>query len=289
MTPRIYAGDYHAKIKQKILGKENSYPKLVLPKKTSTKLGSLIDKQRSYKKNNLEFINSLQKICEDWVKDNGSPFDMVLAQNGKILFHDSFGSDDYGVFTINTPTEIASITKLFTGVLFAQFVDQNIIGIDDPVGKYLPDFPIEGPKAVTMRHCFTHTSGFDGHGKFGGVHNPWLENTLFHTVKSELVGKIYNYNGMGFDLSVMASSIQCLRNPNLALENMLNMSKKTIVTLPNFGYWKCRLGLLKGSMPITDNLPKTWYETNNLHLCTIKDFESGVLIFANWPIAVGFP
>ncbi len=201
LTPLIYDGDYHAKIKQKILGKENSYPKLVLPKETSTKLGSLLDKQRSYKKNNLEFINSLQKICEDWVKDNGSPFDMVLAQNGKILFHDSFGSDDYGVFTINTPTEIASITKLFTGVLFAQFVDQNIIGIDDPVGKYLPDFPIEGSEAVTMRHCFTHTSGFDGHGKFGGVHNPWLENTLFHTVKSELVGKIYNYNGMGFDLA----------------------------------------------------------------------------------------
>ena len=93
-------------------------------------------------------------------------------------------------------------------------------------------------------------------------------------VQEDIDDGVETFNGMGFDLSVMASSIQCLRNPNLALENMLNMSKKTIVTLPNFGYWKCRLGLLKGSMPITDNLPKTWYETNNLHLCTIKDFEN---------------
>ena len=93
-------------------------------------------------------------------------------------------------------------------------------------------------------------------------------------VQEDIDDGVETFNGMGFDLSVMASSIQCLRNPNLALENMLNMSKKTIVTLPNFGYWKCRLGLLKGSMPITDNLPKTWYETNNLHLCTIKDFET---------------
>jgi CubicO group peptidase (beta-lactamase class C family) len=201
LTPLIFDGDYHAKIKQKILGKESAYLDLELPKKVSLKLDVLKDKQISYKKNNLKFINNLQKICEDWVEDDGSPFDMVLAQNGEIIFHDAFGKDEYGVFTIDTPTEIASITKLFTGILFAQFVDQNIIGIDDPVGKYLPDFPLEGPKAVTMRHCFTHTSGFDGHGKFGGVHNPWLENTLFHTIKPELVGQIYNYNGMGFDLA----------------------------------------------------------------------------------------
>ena len=126
---------------------------------------------------------------------------MVLAQDGEILFHEAFGSDDYGVFTINTPTEIASITKLFTGILFAQFVDQNIIEIDDPVGKYLPDFPVKGPQALTMRHCFTHTSGLYGHGLFDGVHNPWLENTLFQIIKNDTVGTKYKYNGMGFDLA----------------------------------------------------------------------------------------
>jgi len=201
LTPLILNGDYHAQIKQKVLGKEDVYIKLVPPKKILSKPQFLKDEQKSFQRDNPIFTKELRKICEDWIKNDGSPFDMILARDGKILFHDAFGEDDYGKFTINTPTEIASITKLFTGILFAQFVDQNIIGIDDPVGKYLPDFPLEGPQALTLRHCFTHTSGLDGHGLFNGVHNPWLENTLFQTIKNNTAGTRYNYNGMGHDLA----------------------------------------------------------------------------------------
>lgn len=71
----------------------------------------------------------------------------------------------------------------------------------------------------------------------------------------------------------MASSIQCLKNPHIALGRMLDLSKQCVVTLPNLGYWRCRLNLLSGKMPVTPNLPSSWYETENLHLCTIKDFE----------------
>jgi len=201
LTPLIYDGDYHAALKQKILVKENYYLELASPqiiKKKSTKLKSEIKK---YEKQNPAFSEKMRELCQEWIADGGSPFDMVIAQDGNIIFHESFGSDNYGEFTINTPTEIASITKLFTGILFAQFVDQNIIGIDDPVGKYLPDFPMEGPRAITMRQCFTHTSGFYGHGLFDGVHNHWLENTLFQAVKNDTVGTLYRYNGMGYDLA----------------------------------------------------------------------------------------
>ena len=201
LTPLIFDGDYHAQIKQKILVKENTYPDLKLPKNVFFGPKKLMKRQVSYKQENPQFIDSLRRICDEWIEDNGSPFDMVLAKDGEILFHDSFGKDDYGIFTINTPTEIASITKLFTGMLFAQFVDQNIISIDDPVGKYLPDFPMEGPQAITLRHCFTHTSGLNGHALFHGVHNSWLENTLFQFMKNDTVGTEYNYNGMGFDLA----------------------------------------------------------------------------------------
>ena len=201
LTPLILNGDYHAQIKQKVLGKEDVYKKLAPPKKILSKPQFLKDEQKSFQRNNPIFTKELRKICKDWIKDDGSPFDMVLARDGNILFHDAFGEDDYGKFTINTPTEIASITKLFTGILFAQFVDQNIIGIDDPVGKYLPDFPLEGPQALTLRHCFTHTSGLDGHALYGGVHNPWLENTLILTLQDQRVGTKYNYNGMGYNLA----------------------------------------------------------------------------------------
>ena len=201
LTPLILNGDYHAQIKQKVLGKQDVYQGLAPPKDIYSQPQFLTDEQKSFQRNNPTFTKELRKICKDWIKDDGSPFDMVLARDGNILFHDAFGEDDYGKFTINTPTEIASITKLFTGILFAQFVDQNIIGIDDPVGKYLPDFPLEGPQALTLRHCFTHTSGLDGHALYGGVHNPWLENTLILTLQDQRVGTKYNYNGMGYNLA----------------------------------------------------------------------------------------
>ena len=71
----------------------------------------------------------------------------------------------------------------------------------------------------------------------------------------------------------MASSIQCLKEPNVALDKILNLSNKCIVTIPNLGYWRCRLALLLGRMPVTPSLPSSWYGTENIHLCTIKDFE----------------
>jgi len=72
----------------------------------------------------------------------------------------------------------------------------------------------------------------------------------------------------------MARSIQCLKNPDLALNRMLDLSKRCVVTLPNLGYWRCRINLASGKMPITPELPSSWYETENIHLCTIKDFEN---------------
>jgi SAM-dependent methyltransferase len=57
------------------------------------------------------------------------------------------------------------------------------------------------------------------------------------------------------------------------VDELLRVAKKAIITIPNFGYWKVRLNLLfQGTMPVTENLPHTWYNTPNLHMCTIKDF-----------------
>lgn len=196
-TPIIMDGDYHVKLKQKILNRSDYYPLLASPKMKSDKSSKLtVDPNVS-----IAFQEKIRKIAHDWMGDNGAPFDMLLAQNGKILIQESFGEDSYGKFTSETSSEIASITKLLTGILFAQFVDQGLIGIDDYVGKYLPDVPTSGPNALTLRHCFTHTNGFDGHGIFGGVHNPWLENTLIQVIKNDTVGTKHNYNGLGYDLA----------------------------------------------------------------------------------------
>ena len=92
-------------------------------------------------------------------------------------------------------------------------------------------------------------------------------------IEKDIDKGIQDFELSNFDIAIMASSIQCLKNPNIAMRRMLRLSNKCIVTLPNFGYWKCRLALLAGKMPITPSLPSSWYETENLHLCTISDFE----------------
>ena len=76
-----------------------------------------------------------------------------------------------------------------------------------------------------------------------------------------------------FDYVLLSQTLQAFLNPELVIRELLRVGKKAIVTIPNFGYWKIRLHLLtKGTMPITKTLPDEWYNTPNLHMCTIKDF-----------------
>ena len=76
-----------------------------------------------------------------------------------------------------------------------------------------------------------------------------------------------------FDYVILSQTLQAFLDPELVINELLRVGKKAIVTIPNFGYWKVRLHLLtKGTMPITKTLPDEWYNTPNLHMCTIKDF-----------------
>ena len=76
-----------------------------------------------------------------------------------------------------------------------------------------------------------------------------------------------------FDYVVLGQTLQAFVNPEIVIEELLRVGKKAIVTIPNFGHWKIRLNLLiKGTMPITNSLPNNWYNTPNIHMCTIKDF-----------------
>jgi len=76
-----------------------------------------------------------------------------------------------------------------------------------------------------------------------------------------------------FDYVILSQTLQAFLNPEKVISELLRVGKKAIVTIPNFGYWKVRLHLLtKGTMPITRTLPDEWYNTPNLHMCSIKDF-----------------
>ncbi|MDC3087819.1 methionine biosynthesis protein MetW [Candidatus Pelagibacter sp.] len=76
-----------------------------------------------------------------------------------------------------------------------------------------------------------------------------------------------------FDYVVLGQTLQAFINPEIVIKELLRVGKKAIVTIPNFGHWKIRLYLLmKGTMPVTKTLPNDWYNTPNIHMCTIKDF-----------------
>ena len=80
-----------------------------------------------------------------------------------------------------------------------------------------------------------------------------------------------------FNYVVLAQSLQVVDNPVSLIKEMLRVGNEAIISFPNMGYWKSRAYLLlKGEMPVTDNLPYSWHSTPNIHLCTINDFKKCV-------------
>ena len=77
-----------------------------------------------------------------------------------------------------------------------------------------------------------------------------------------------------FDFVILSQTLQAMRRSDLILAEMLRVGREGIVTFPNFGYWKHRLAILRGRMPVSESLPYEWYDTPNIHLCTVKDFEA---------------
>ena len=84
--------------------------------------------------------------------------------------------------------------------------------------------------------------------------------------------ELYQFPDQSFDYVVLSQTLQAFYNPDKVLKELLRIGKSVIVSIPNFGYWRVRTSLLFfGKMPITKALPDEWYNTPNLHMCSIKD------------------
>ena len=96
-----------------------------------------------------------------------------------------------------------------------------------------------------------------------------------NVIEQNIDDGLINFSNNSFDVVILSQTIQVLKNPNTALEEITRIGKTCIVTIPNFGHWRSRIGLLiSGQMPVTNPLPDSWYGTPNIHLCTLKDFEN---------------
>ena len=144
----------------------------------------------------------VRQICTAWAEAGGEPLVTLIAHRGHIVFHEAFGKQRDGrPITVNTPTWMASITKLLTGVLMMQFVDQGFVDLDAPIQKYLPELKTTTGATLTLRHLFTHTNGLGWHGEWGSDWNPALENFIAQCLPYLKIGAAFQYNRLGYALA----------------------------------------------------------------------------------------
>lgn len=100
-----------------------------------------------------------------------------------------------------------------------------------------------------------------------------IDNKI-NIINSNINDNLGFFKTKSFDYVILAQSLQVVENPISLIKEMLRVGNEVIISFPNMGYWRSRLYLLlKGEMPVTDELPYSWHSTPNIHLCTIKDFK----------------
>ncbi|MEM7077308.1 MAG: methionine biosynthesis protein MetW [Pseudomonadota bacterium] len=93
-------------------------------------------------------------------------------------------------------------------------------------------------------------------------------------IEQDLDAGLDNFPDNSFDMVVMTETLQSVKAPDHLVREMLRIAEECIITFPNFGHWQCRAHLLvHGRMPVSGHLPHAWYDTPNIHLCTLRDFE----------------
>jgi methionine biosynthesis protein MetW len=95
-----------------------------------------------------------------------------------------------------------------------------------------------------------------------------------NVIQRDLESGLSFFEDDAFDFVILSQTLQAMRRSDLILAEMLRVGREGIVTFPNFGFWKHRLAILRGRMPVSEALPYEWYDTPNIHLCTVKDFEA---------------
>jgi methionine biosynthesis protein MetW len=126
----------------------------------------------------------------------------------------------------------------------------------------------------TLLRLLAEKRGVDGRGielSQAGVNSCVAQG--LSVIQGDADTDLVYYPDLAFDFAILSQTIQATYSPRHVLEQLLRIGKRVVVSFPNFGHWQVRAQLLfGGQMPQTDNLPDRWYDTPNIHLCTIKDF-----------------
>jgi methionine biosynthesis protein MetW len=93
-------------------------------------------------------------------------------------------------------------------------------------------------------------------------------------IQMDLEAGLSGFEDQSFDTVILSQTLQAMHNTEKIVQEMLRVGREAIVTFPNFGYWRNRYQILGGQMPVSEDLPYQWYDTPNVHLCTINDFDA---------------
>jgi methionine biosynthesis protein MetW len=94
-----------------------------------------------------------------------------------------------------------------------------------------------------------------------------------NVIQGDLDSGLSGFETLSFDYVILSQTLQATRHTEALVQEILRVGREGIVSFPNFGYWKNRLNILRGNMPVSKELPYQWYDTPNVHLCTLHDFE----------------
>ena len=100
-----------------------------------------------------------------------------------------------------------------------------------------------------------------------------LKNNI-DVIQMDLEAGLAGFETNSFDLVILSRTIQSMNHIEEIIHEMMRVGKEVIITFPNFGYWRNRFQIMQGNMPVSDELPYKWFETPNIHLCTIQDFDN---------------
>jgi len=95
-----------------------------------------------------------------------------------------------------------------------------------------------------------------------------------NVIQNDLDSGLSDFEDGSFDFVILSQTLQATRHTEALIREMLRVGREGIVSFPNFGYWKNRLNVLRGNMPVSSELPYQWFDTPNVHLCTLRDFET---------------
>lgn len=95
-----------------------------------------------------------------------------------------------------------------------------------------------------------------------------------NVIQNDLESGLADFESNSFDYVMLSQTLQATRHTEPLIQEMLRVGREGIVSFPNFGYWKNRINVLRGNMPVSRELPYQWYDTPNVHLCTLHDFET---------------